>query len=74
MSDTPTVYNVVKVMLAEDGAPMIVVRESDDMAFILPDELVGWVELLLDMGAVHQLFPCDVRFQIVNGVCRADIL
>lgn len=74
VSDTPTVYNVVKVMLAEDGAPMIVVRESDDMAFILPDELVGWVELLLDMGAVHQLFPCDVRFQIVNGVCRADIL
>lgn len=74
VSDTPTVYNVIKVMLAEDGAPMVVVRESDNTAFILPDELVGWVELLLDMGAVHQLFPRDVRFQIVDGVCRADIL
>lgn len=74
VSDIPTVYDVVKVMLAEDGAPMVVVRESDDTTYILPDELVGWVELLLETGAVHQLFPSDVRFQIVGGICRADIL
>lgn len=74
VSDIPTVYNVVKVMLAEDGAPMVVVREPDDAAYILPDELFGWVELLLDTGAVHQLFPCDVQFQIVGGICRADSL
>lgn len=74
VSDIPTVYDVVKVMLAEDGAPMVVVRESDDTTYILPDELVEWVELLLETGAVHQLFPCDVRFQIVGGICRADIL
>lgn len=74
VSDKSTVYNVIKVMLAEDGAPMIVVRESDDVAYILPDELIGWVELLLDTGADNWLFPCDVRFQIVGGICRAEML
>lgn len=74
VSVIPTVYNVVKVMFGEDGAPMIVVRQPNDAAYILPDELAGWVKLLLDTGAVHLLFPCDVRFQIVDGICRADIL
>lgn len=76
LADEPIVHNVVKVMFAEDGAPMAVVRESGkDTAYVLPDDLVGWVSMLVsNEGLADLVLPCDVRLQIVNGRCCADIL
>lgn len=74
--DEPIVRNAVKVMLAEDGAPMVVVRESGkDTVYVLPDGLVGWVSMLVsNEGLADLVLPCDVRFQVVNGRCCADML
>lgn len=74
--DEPIVRNVVKVMLAEDGVPMAVVRESGkDTVYVLPDGLVGWVSMLAsNEGLADLVLPCDVRFQVVNGRCCADML
>ena len=76
VSDEPMVCNVVKVMLAEDGAPLVVVRESGkDAIYVLPDELAGWASLFAhDEDLAELLFPSDVQFQIVNGCHCADIL
>ena len=76
LADEPIVHNVVKVMFAEDGAPMAVVRESGkDTAYVLPDDLVGWVSMLVsNEGLADLVLPCDVRFQVVNGRCCADML
>lgn len=66
----------MKVMFAEDGAPMAVVRESGkDAAYVLPEDLVGWVSMLVsNEGLADLVLPCDVRFQVVNGRCCADML
>lgn len=76
VTDEPIVRNVVKVVFAEDGAPMAAVRESGkDTVYVLPDGLVGWVSILVsNEGLADLVFPCDVRFQVVNGRCCADIL
>lgn len=76
VADEPIVRNVVKVMLAEDGAPMVVVRESGkDTVYVLPDGLVGWVSMLVsNEGLADLVLPCDVRFQVVNGRCCAAML
>lgn len=76
VSDEPMVCNVVKVVLAEDGAPMVVVRESGkDAIYVLPDELAEWASLFVhDEDLAELLFPSDVQFQIVNGRHCADIL
>ena len=76
VTDEPIVYNVATVALADDGAPMVVVRESGgDVAYALPDELAGWAAMLLAGGDVMDLlFPGYVQFQIVDGRFCADIL
>ena len=75
VSDEPMVCNVVKVMLAEDGAPMVVVHESnEDAIYVLPDGLAGWASLIVHNEDMVELFPCDVQFQIANGRHCADIL
>lgn len=76
VSDEPIVCNVVKVILAEDGAPMVVVHESGkDAIYMLPDGLAEWASLFVhDEDLAELLFPSDVQFQIVDGRHCADIL
>ena len=75
VTDEPIVYNVVKVVLAEDGAPMVVVHEStEDATYVLPDGLAGRASLIVHDEDMAELFPCEVKFQIANGRHYADIL
>lgn len=56
-------------------APLIVVKEgSGTAAYRLPVELAGWGWSLLMDGNESRLFPSLVRFQTVDGICRAEIL
>ena len=57
------------------GIPLAVIEEgSQAVTYRLPVELTGWAWGLMASVSEIGLLPSLVRFQMVDGVCRADIL
>lgn len=55
--------------------PLIAIKEgAQTNIYRLPVELAGWVRSLTMNGNERGPFPSLIRFQTVDGVCRADIL
>lgn len=52
----------------------VVEKESRTITYRLPVELMGWARFLMAPVNEIGLLPSLVRFQMVDGVCRADIL
>lgn len=56
-------------------SPLITIKEGTQTSvYRLPVELAGWVRSLTMNGNERGPFPLLIRFQTVDGVCRADIL
>ena len=73
-SSQPMVYQVLYTTIDSAlGIPLIATKERSGAFFYkLPVELTGWAKSLA--SAKDLLLPSMVQFQIVDGICRADIL
>lgn len=69
-------YLVLSVTtIPSSGAPLVTIeKESRTATYKLPVELTDWVWNLLLANNRAKLLPSLVRFQKVDGICRADIL
>lgn len=75
IAEEPVVKKVVSVGFGENGEPVAVVRhDGARVQCILPEGFEGWVRTLVETGCDAIVLPSDVRFQIVDGRCVADIL
>ncbi len=75
VTDEPVIKHVVGVGVNESGAPFASVLEDDaESTYLLPESLAEWAHTLIGTGFDELLFPADVRFQVCDGRCAADIL
>lgn len=72
----PKTYSVLSTAIDPLlGIPLAVIEEgSQAVTYRLPVELTGWAWGLMASVSEIGLLPSLVRFQMVDGVCRADIL
>ena len=76
ITDQPRIYTVLKVMFAEDGAPMALISENEqEVAYILPADLANWAyDVQLCAACTDSYFPAKIAFQYYEGRFRADFI
>lgn len=76
ITDQPRIYTVLKIMFAEDGAPMALISDNGhEIACLLPANLVNWAEYVLSRATLlDSFFPAKVAFQYSEGRFRAEFL
>lgn len=76
ITDQPRNYDVLKVMFAEDGAPMALIAENGhEVAYLLPVDLAKWAEdVLLCAACSDAFFPAKVAFHYYEGRFRAEFI
>lgn len=76
ITDQPRFYTVLKVMFAEDGAPMALISENEqEVAYMLPADLANWAyDVQLCAACTDSFFPAKIAFQYYEGRFRADLI
>lgn len=75
VTEEPVVKRVISVGIGEYGEPTAVIQhDGAEVRCILPDDLAEWVCALIETECDAIVLPSNVRFQIVDGRCAADIL